>query len=127
MKNSLLLFTLASLCSTSYAQVSWQCTNKHVEISCNEQSCQVQTESFTPFNIKINNNQKVSICAYSGCWSGKVKHAYSKTFDQYFTLRLTWNNGEISDESFSIAIDKTEQIGSLLGSGFIIPLICEAE
>lgn len=127
MKNSLLLFTLASLCATSYAQTSWQCTNKHAEISCDQQNCQVQTESFTPFNIAINKNQKISICTYSGCWSGKVKHTHSKTFDQYFTQQLSWNNGEITDESFSIAIDKTKKIGSLLGSGFIIPLICEAE
>lgn len=127
MKNSLLLLTLALLCSAPYAQTSWQCTNKYAEISCTEQNCQVQTEQFTPFDIHISNNQEINICAYSGCWSGKTKYTQSKTFDHYFTQQLVWNNDEVRDEIFSISIDKTEKVGSLLGSGFILPLICQSE
>ncbi|WP_152598522.1 MULTISPECIES: hypothetical protein [Acinetobacter] len=128
MKNSqFLALTLVLLCSSSYAQTSWQCTNKHAEISCTQQNCQVQTEDFTSFNFLIDSNKEISICAYSGCWRGPVTYTNSKKFDQYFTQQLIWNNGETKDESFSITIDKTTKLGNLLGSGFILPLICESK
>ena len=113
--------------TTAYAKTSWQCTNQQAEISCNQQNCQVETEQFTPFKIHVSNHQEIRICAYSGCWSGKVKHTNSTAFDQYFTQQLVWNENEARDENFSITIDRTQNLGTLLGSSFILPLICESK
>lgn len=49
----------------------FHCRNTEAEIRCVENSCQIETASFTPMELSRKSN-RLQICAYSGCWSGPV-------------------------------------------------------
>ncbi|MCO8081137.1 MULTISPECIES: hypothetical protein [Acinetobacter] len=110
-----------------YAAQSWSCSNTLTEISCTEHQCDIKTESFTPFQINIAQDNKISICAYSGCWSGQTNSTKHLHFTSYSTQTLTWNEHTSKAEAFLLGIDTRNHTGFLLGEGFSLPLNCTPE
>jgi hypothetical protein len=53
------------------AAQDFHCRNTAAEIRCVENSCQVETESFTPMELR-RNGATLSICSYSACWKGPI-------------------------------------------------------
>lgn len=66
-----LLLAAAILAPLPSQAQDFHCRNTDAEIRCAGNSCQVETESFTPMELSRTGN-RLQICAYSGCWSGPV-------------------------------------------------------
>jgi hypothetical protein len=50
----------------------FHCRNTEAEIRCVSTGCQVETESFTPMELRRTGNL-LSICSYSACWEGPIR------------------------------------------------------
>ncbi len=81
----------------------------------------------TPFQINIAQDNKISICAYSGCWSGQLNSTKHLHLTSYSTQTLTWNEHTSKAEAFLLGIDTRNHTGFLLGEGFSLPLNCTPE
>lgn len=53
------------------AAADFHCRNTDAEIWCATGKCGIETQSFTPMELR-RTGSKLSICAYSGCWDGKL-------------------------------------------------------
>ncbi|WP_168417781.1 MULTISPECIES: hypothetical protein [Acinetobacter] len=128
MKSIFSLF-LCLLYVNSYAgnTSTWSCQNTWAEISCHAEHCQFETEHFTPFRIHIENQKNISICAYSGCWSGEVSQQQYSALNSYTTQQLQWNGIQQTSEKFIVNIDTQNKIGVLLGYGYALPLKCHTD
>jgi hypothetical protein len=66
------LVLLATILMPLPAQAQdFYCRNEAAEIRCVSNSCEVERESFTPMELRRTGN-RLSICAYSGCWEGPI-------------------------------------------------------
>ena len=63
---------LAGAISSPAAAAQWSCTNAGIaEIRCDSSGCEIERENFTQMSLGIS-DASVEICAYSGCFRGRV-------------------------------------------------------
>jgi hypothetical protein len=123
----LIYASLVSCTSSPTPAIEWSCRNPFVEIACQGQDCTVALPGdYTPMELTLDSFGGISLCAYSGCWSGKAE-AISMT-GNYFSviaLGLPWNGtvGAVSDISATINMETA--IAIIITSDFAQPMSCE--
>lgn len=115
---------LCTFSSITLAQ-SWQCRNASAEISCDQKTCDINQDGFTPFDISTNGKNELSVCAYTGCWDGKAKVFQSKNYLIVVSHYLQWShNAKPSPTAFILNIDTKSKLGFIQGEGFAMPVHC---
>lgn len=123
----LMACSVATMVFSATAQAEeWTCRNEEAEISCDARACDVTTAGgFTPMELTVNSSGAVSLCAYSGCWTGQA--AGMLRVGKYLTavgLQLDWSGvtGEPGDVVASI--DTQGNIATVLAGSFAHPMTC---
>lgn len=99
----------------------WNCTNKDMEIQCHGGKCEI-TDEFTPIYVSVNSiDGHMSVCAYSGCYTGTGVVTINKSHLLFSGLILT--SADNSD-GIMIAIDTDKKIAVINGMSFSMPLLC---
>jgi hypothetical protein len=81
---------------------------------------------FTPMELTFDTDSRLSLCAYSGCWSGQAD-AISTT-GHYVTvigLNLPWSGADGVPTNISATLDMTTAIGTLLTDEYAHPMTCQ--
>jgi hypothetical protein len=64
------LAPIALLAASPAMASDFTCRNEAAEIACDNGRCEVKTQNdFTPMSLS-RSGRRLTICAYSGCWSG---------------------------------------------------------
>lgn len=121
------IFALALAVSSTFAMAeSWTCRNQSAEISCDDQHCEVNQDGFTPFDISTNGKNELSVCAYSGCWSGKATTFQAKPYLIVTGHQLKWSHdAKQTPAQFMLNIDTKSKVGFIQGEGFAMPIQCK--
>lgn len=117
---------LALACNPPAPAGGWDCTNKDIaEIQCGGQGCAVETaaEGFTPIEVRISGN-RISICAYSGCFGGAVQMAGGEGPHSFWSGAVSPDSATQGSDVLSLVIDRPSGTGILLWRGFANPLQC---
>lgn len=108
--------------------MEWSCRNMSVEISCQGQNCTVALPGdYTPMELTFDSSGGLSLCAYSGCWSGKAADISSA--GNYFSitaLGLPWSGKDGASADISATINTQTGIATLLTPDFAHPMSCKA-
>lgn len=104
---------------------AWRCRNQ-VEVWCTADGCAAaQPEEFTPMDISANSGGDLSVCAYTGCWSGKAAVARAEgrwlwAGDAFAFSTLP--DGERTDVTLMIVA--RDGVGFVRAGGFATPVLC---
>lgn len=126
----IIAFTISSFVSICvYAQDynGWSCSNS-IEVMCSNRGCGVgQGDDFTPVDVALDNDGIMSICAYTGCWSGKGSVHNDGNFTIFSGKNFKFSNAPNSEDSEDIivVIDKRDNVAVMKNSVFSQPLICK--
>jgi hypothetical protein len=104
---------------------AWNCRNQ-VEVWCAADGCAATNpDEFTPLDISANASGALSVCAYSGCWTGKAAVARAEG-------RWLWagdgfpfstsQNGEATD--VTLVIVARDGVGFVRAGGLATPVLC---
>lgn len=124
----MLVFALLGASRDGLPPDAWRCRNQ-VEVWCTADGCAATNpEEFTPMDISANANGAVSVCAYSGCWSGKAMIVRAKG-------RWLWagdgfafstsQDGEKTD--VTLVIHARDGVGFVRAGGLATPVLCTRE
>lgn len=69
------------------AQPSLHCTNRTMEARCDGGQCSTMNEGFTPVQL-TREGKRIELCAYSGCWEGKVSHRHEIGSNEFLLADL---------------------------------------
>jgi hypothetical protein len=119
------LVILAVLRTAAIVQAEeWNCRND-LEIRCGEK-CEV-SDDFTPMDVTVDDQGKLSACAYSGCWEGQGKALVTEDFLTVAAHGLPFSTAasEQQNANVLVGIDLGDQIGVIKVGGFAMPLICK--
>jgi len=121
----ILVFALLGASRDGLPPDAWRCRNQ-VEVWCTADGCAATNpDEFTPMDISANSAGNLSVCAYSGCWSGKAKVARADG-------RWLWA-GDGFEFSTSTGGDRTDVtlviiardgVGFVRAAGFATPVLC---
>ena len=109
----------------------WYCRNQ-VEIQCSGGDCRASDPSETStMTVTFNSVGEFSVCAYSGCWTGKGKvQSYASGF--FITrARVEWNFEPLRMSNAAdilIAFDESDRIALVKAStdgSYAHPFTCE--
>mgnify|MGYP001557348177 CR=1 FL=1 len=120
------LITFVSISSYAQEYSGWSCTND-VEVMCSNKGCGVgQGEDFTPVDVTLNNDGRMSVCAYTGCWDGKGSVLNEGSFIIYTGKNFKFSTASNSEnsEDIVVVIDKRDNVAVMKNSVFSQPLIC---
>ena len=104
---------------------AWHCENA-LEVHCDEQECSV-SDDFTPTRVTLTDRGELTLCAYSGCWSGAATRAID---DRYVValagglMRSSPAEDATDRTPASLTIDRESGMGTMLGMGFAQPVNC---
>lgn len=123
----ILIFTsLIGCTSQPTPAMEWSCRNTFVEIACQAQDCTVTLPSdYTQMDLNFDSSGEISLCAYSGCWSGKAEKI--STAGNYFSvtaLGLPWSGTEGAASDISATINMETAMATILTSDFAHPMLC---
>jgi hypothetical protein len=104
---------------------AWRCRNQ-VEVWCAADGCAAANpDDFTPMDISADASGALSVCAYTGCWSGKAKVARAEG-------RWLWagdgfafstsQDGETADVTLMIVA--RDGVGFVRAGGLATPVLC---
>ena len=120
---------LTSCAPSSTPPTQWSCRNTAVEISCQGTDCTVAPPGeFTPMELTFDSNGKMSLCAYSGCWSGQADKV--STGGNMFTvigLNLPWSGTDGAPAEISATINMKSALAFVLTDDYAHPMSCTAE
>lgn len=128
-------FALSMLISTSLIgctsqptpAMEWSCRNTFVEIACQGQDCTVALpDDYTPMELTFDSSGGISLCAYSGCWSGKAEKI--STTGNYFSviaLALPWSGTDGAPSDISATINMETVMATIITSDFSHPMSCK--
>ena len=102
----------------------WNCRNVDLEISCTTDTCKV-SEGHTPIDIHLTPSD-ISLCAYTGCWTGPPSEVISSGRLQIFTgAALPFSNRLDTFADVSVTIDtETGAATVMVADQFATPAIC---
>lgn len=102
----------------------FHCRNTDAEIRCVSNSCQVETESFTPMELRRTGN-RLSICSYSACWEGPIRMRRTYEGVTFLSASVRINSpGEPSRAPLSVMYDR-EGTAQMRWLGFSNAMRCE--
>lgn len=121
------LSSLLTACtSPATPAMEWSCQNNDVEISCDQDGCDIATDEFTPMDLTLDSDGKISLCAYSGCWTGEA--AEISTAENYFTVigtALPWSGTEAGTADISATLNMKTMVATVLTDEFAHPMTCK--
>jgi len=94
------------------------CRNTAAEIRCGSGACEVETQSFTPMQLSLS-RQSITLCAYSGCWSGPVD--LHRTRGDLVLLHANLEKGE---GGIAVVYDRQAKVATMMWGGFAHPMGC---
>ncbi|HBK93172.1 MAG TPA: hypothetical protein DDZ68_16035 [Parvularcula sp.] len=104
---------------------AWRCRNQ-VEVWCAADGCAAANpDEFTPMDISADARGALSVCAYSGCWSGKAKVARAGgrwLFAGDAFAFSTSQGGETAD--VTLVIVARDGVGFVRAGGLATPVLC---
>lgn len=109
-----LILALVPLPATA---ADFACRNSDAEIRCAEGACAIETQAFTPMEVR-REGATLSICAYSGCWKGPI--AMRRTRGGISFLQADANG------MLSILHDAGARVAMVRWGGFANVMRCEA-
>ena len=125
-----LVFTLGLLAgctSPPTPAMEWSCRNITAEISCQEGICNVALDGdFTPMELTLDADGGLSLCAYSGCWSGKAEKV--STAGNYFSvigLGLPWSGTDGAPADISATLNMKTMVATVLTDDYAHPMTCK--
>lgn len=103
----------------------WTCRNNDLEIGCDETGCEVST-THTPMDITVD-HQEMSVCAYSGCWSGNPAAVTSSgSFLTFTGVDLPFSTAPEDRRDIAITIETTSRVATILVAGqYANPATCQ--
>lgn len=104
---------------------AWSCRNQ-VEVWCAADGCAATSpEEFTPLDISADADGALSVCAYTGCWSGKARVARAGGRWLWAGDGLPFSpsiGGAAAD--VTLVILARDGVGFVRAGGLATPLIC---
>lgn len=102
----------------------WRCRNNDLEIACDETACEV-SDSHTAMDVTLGRDE-ISICAYSGCWSGRpAAITLSGPFLTYSGVGLPFSTSPEDEANISVTVETSSQVANILVAGqFANPATC---
>jgi hypothetical protein len=114
--------------SPSDAGGTWRCHND-LEIDCRNGRCNAAKDgSFSPMNVTLSESGSMSVCAYSGCWTGNALFKRSGHFRVWVGSNLAFSTAPKSpsaSKNILIAIDEKDSVATLKAGEFALPLLCQ--
>jgi hypothetical protein len=122
-----ILMLTAWFSATPLSAANFICTNSAAEIRCSGASCEVVTpdKGFTPMELRRTGNM-LSICAYSGCWEGRI--ITQRTLDGVSVMqaRLKPSTPDQNDGSaISVIYNEAEKVAQMHWNGFANAMMCK--
>ncbi len=122
-----ILAVLVGCTSPPTPSMEWSCRNITTEISCQEGICDVAlTGDFTPMELTLDADGGLSLCAYSGCWSGRAEKV--STAGNYFSvigIGLPWSGTNGTSADISVMLNMETMVATLLTHDYAHPMICK--
>jgi len=123
----LIACTVVALTVSAAARAEeWSCRNINAEISCDAQGCDVTApDGFTPMELTVTSGGAVSLCAYTGCWSGGATGLLR--VGHYLTavgLQLDWSGPSGAPGNVVATIDTKANVATVLSGRFAHPMTC---
>jgi len=123
---------VALMSGISEAQIEaiggWQCSNQ-VEVWCSVDKCTARSgEDITPMSILVDEDDAISVCAYTGCWEGKIapivtpRHLIWTILNTGFS---TMQGAEGVGTDVTLLINKDDGIGFVRAGGIATPVLCD--
>ena len=104
---------------------AWRCRNQ-VEVWCAADGCAATNpDEFTPMDVTAKADGDLSVCAYSGCWTGKAKVARAGG-------RWLWagdgfsfsSSAEGEKTDVTLVIVARDGVGFVRAGGLATPVLC---
>ncbi len=104
---------------------AWRCRNQ-VEVWCAADGCAAANpDEFTPIDVSAKADGELSICAYTGCWTGKAKVARADG-------RWLWagdgfpfsSSAEGEKTDVTLVIVAKDGVGFVRAGGLATPVLC---
>ena len=118
------LFLAALLAPLPALAQDFTCRNMAAEIRCDGTACAVETESFTPMELRRLGN-RLSICAYSGCWEGPIRMRRSYGGVTFLSAEVRGSGENRAVAPLSVMVDRDGSAQVRWGS-FSNAMTCEA-
>lgn len=126
MKIKVSTFGAAALAAVSPAQAQdFSCRNATAEIRCGDGECRVETDSFTPMQLS-RVGPLITLCAYSGCWEGKIVFSRSRSGVLFLQARMGRDRaaGEAEETLLSVMLSRGDRAAQINWSGFFSVMEC---
>ncbi|MDZ7628577.1 MAG: hypothetical protein U5J99_09290 [Parvularculaceae bacterium] len=103
----------------------WSCRNQ-VEVWCTADGCAATNpDEFTPMDISADANGDLSVCAYTGCWSGKAKVARAEDRWLWAGDGLPFStSGDRAKADVTLLIAAKDGVGFVRAGGLATPVLC---
>jgi hypothetical protein len=119
------LILLAALFPLPAFAQDFHCRNTAGEIRCGEGACAIETQGFTPMELTRRGN-KVSLCAYSGCWEGPVLVRRTRgALTMLFADVRGSTPGNSGSESLAVIHDRAGRVAQVRWGGFANAMTCD--
>lgn len=121
------LFVVAAAAAFAGAGDVWRCRNQ-VEVWCTADGCAAAPPGeFTPLDIRVATPRGLSVCAYTGCWEGRVRAR--KIAGRYLWAGdglpfSTASDGAMTAD-VTVLLFVGEGVGFVRAGGLSTPLLCE--
>jgi hypothetical protein len=105
----------------------FSCRNRASEIRCEDGECHAETESFTPMEL-TRAGAVITLCAYSGCWEGRVKFHRSRSGVHFVQgqVRRTGSAAHSDSSLLSIMHSPRDGTAQINWNGFFSVLTCNS-
>jgi hypothetical protein len=124
---SSLLFAAAAAAAFAAGGDAWRCRNQ-IEVWCTADGCAAAPPGeFTPLDIHVATPSGLSVCAYSGCWEGRVRAR--KIAGRYLwagdNLPFSTASEGAMTADVTVLLFAGEGVGFVRAGGIATPLLCE--
>lgn len=121
----LILAALPLLAPLPALAEDFHCRNTDAEIRCSGGSCAVETDGFTPMELRRTANT-LSICSYSACWEGpiRMRRTYGGVTFLSAEVKIT-SPGEPSRAPLSVMFEAADRTAQIRWLGFSNAMRCD--
>lgn len=104
---------------------TWRCRNQ-VEVWCAADGCAATNpDEFTPVDIAARADGDLSVCAYTGCWTGKAKVARARGRWLWAGDGFTFSSSSEGEKSdVTLVIVARDGVGFVRAGGLATPVLC---
>lgn len=124
MKNIMILLITSLIPTTIWANTAWSCQNSINEVRCNKNSCHSSAPMASQFDVRINNNQNISVCSQGKCWNGQAKKS-KENKELYEIKQFGWTAQHEPNADYLLGVNHSDQSLYLQGNGKKMPLQCK--